>query len=273
MALINSCTLLCLFAFLHIHAQESSMPNGVNTSDFNMNGLMNLTTGQTLAPQAYSHHDSHHSESTTSQPPVQESSSQQPSSESPLEPSEATSESLSETTPSSSFTTEAAQSDMAYSTLYSTVMGEDVLNSTYPTYSGYDDVHSLNGSLFSCYGRSFGQYADVSKECHIFHLCYPFVNLTTGNLIYQRISFLCDADSVFDQRLFVCVDNSTLSYGCGDAPSYYQSSNLNYLSKILTDIVNGSGNQESGENAIDGESVHSHEAQGMSKLWPWNMFH
>jgi hypothetical protein len=261
-------TVMIILAVLHIHAQESTIPNGVNTSDFNYPQLMNLTANLPISQPVVS--------TTTASTAQTESSSGQPespkptettSSASPLEPSESTPQTESNSTGTS--TASASQSDTVYPTL-SSMMGQDLLNSTYPTYSGYDDAHSLNGSRFSCYGRSFGQYADVSKDCHIFHLCYPFVNFTTGELIYQRISFLCDANSVFDQQKFVCVDNSTLSFGCSDSPSLYESSNLGYLHKLLFDITNGKA-QSTGGNAEDKSPSVSQSTQS-SQVWPWNVF-
>jgi len=117
-------------------------------------------------------------------------------------------------------------------------------------YDGFDRKEVLNGSDFSCYGRSFGQYADVSKDCHVFHLCYPFFNSSSDELLYQRITFLCDEDSVFDQKRFVCVDNSTVEHKCSDSPLLYQSTNEEYLIKVFSqnvspaDEVNGKSDTE-----------------------------
>jgi len=95
------------------------------------------------------------------------------------------------------------------------------------------DDHSTDYS-FSCYGRSFGQYADVSKDCRVFHLCYPFFNPTSDELLYQRISFQCDNDSVFDQKRFICVDNATVGHKCSDSEHLYQTSNQEYLIRVFS---------------------------------------
>jgi len=87
---------------------------------------------------------------------------------------------------------------------------------------------------FSCYGRSFGQYADVSKDCRVFHLCYPFFNPTNDELLYQRISFQCDNDSVFDQKRFICVDNATVGHKCSDSEDLYKTSNQEYLIRVFS---------------------------------------
>lgn len=118
-------------------------------------------------------------------------------------------------------------------------------------YSGFDQKQSLNGSEFSCFGRSFGQYADVDKYCRVFHLCYPFFNSTNDELLYQRITFLCDDESVFDQKRFICVDNSTLDHKCSESPLLYQTTNQEYLIKVFSqnvspiDEVNGKQTEDS----------------------------
>jgi len=136
-------------------------------------------------------------------------------------------------------------------------------SSTPAEFSGYDDEKSADGSRFSCYGRSFGQYADVGKDCHIFHLCYPYLNISSAQFVYQRISFLCNNNSVFDQTKFVCVDNSTVEYPCHDSPSYYESSNENYLNKLMT-LINGVGPAVMGQDS----SVHRNHTSN----WLWSMF-
>jgi len=102
-------------------------------------------------------------------------------------------------------------------------------------YNGFDAEETE--SSFSCYGRSFGQYADVSKECRVFHLCYPFFNQSSDELLYQRITFLCDDESVFDQKRFICVDNSTIEHKCTDSESLYMTSNQEYLIRVFSQSV------------------------------------
>jgi len=102
-------------------------------------------------------------------------------------------------------------------------------------FNGFDDKESE--SSFSCYGRSFGQYADVSKDCRVFHLCYPFFNASSDELLYQRISFLCDEESVFDQKRFICVDNATVEHKCSDSEALYLTSNQEYLIRVFSQSV------------------------------------
>jgi len=119
-------------------------------------------------------------------------------------------------------------------------------------YNGFDANKSE--TTFSCYGRPFGQYADVQKECRVFHLCYPYFNSTTDELLYQRISFLCDNDSVFDQKRFICVDNSTVEHKCSDSEALYLQTNQEYLIRVFSqsvspiDEMKGQQNQGSDRN-------------------------
>jgi len=102
-------------------------------------------------------------------------------------------------------------------------------------YNGFDGNKS--DVSFSCYGRPFGQYADVMRECRVFHLCYPYFNSTTDELFYQRISFICDNDSVFDQKRFICVENSTVDHKCSDSEALYLQTNQEYLIRVYSQNV------------------------------------
>jgi hypothetical protein len=95
-----------------------------------------------------------------------------------------------------------------------------------PGYGVVDDANSTaNASVFSCYNRRYGYYADIAKKCYMFHLCYPVQEPTTGQLIFQRFSFVCSDNAVFDQQHLVCVDNETLSYSCSESHKYFIESN------------------------------------------------
>lgn len=86
---------------------------------------------------------------------------------------------------------------------------------------------ATNTSTFSCHGRPFGHYADVERHCQIYHLCNPITLGFNHNsqLIYQRISFLCLNDAIFDQRQMLCVDQDRLTTHCSEAVDFYASSN------------------------------------------------
>lgn len=95
-----------------------------------------------------------------------------------------------------------------------------------PGYGVVDEANSTgNASQFSCYNRRYGYYADIAKKCYMFHLCYPVQEPTSGQLIFQRFSFVCSDNAIFDQQNLVCVDNDTLTYPCSDAHKYFIESN------------------------------------------------
>ncbi|XP_054165458.1 uncharacterized protein LOC128963018 [Oppia nitens] len=102
-------------------------------------------------------------------------------------------------------------------------------------YNGLDVKEESVSTSFSCYGRSFGQYADVSKDCRVFHLCYPFYK--SDELLYQRITFLCDNDLVFDQKRFICANNSTIDHKCNDSEGFYERTNQEYLIRVFSQSV------------------------------------
>ena len=102
-----------------------------------------------------------------------------------------------------------------------------------PGYGVVDDANSTaNASQFSCYQRRYGYYADVPKNCLMFHLCYPVQEPTTQQILFQRFSFVCSDDAIFDQQHLVCVDNETLSVPCEDAPSYFGPSNDKLIASL-----------------------------------------
>lgn len=98
-------------------------------------------------------------------------------------------------------------------------------------------------STFSCFGRSFGQYADVSQDCRVFHLCYPYFNETSDELLYQRITFLCDNDSIFDQKRFICTENKTIDHRCHESEALYQTSNQEYLIRVFSQSVSANSEE------------------------------
>jgi len=156
------------------------------------------------------------------------------------EESEGTPQSISETTAmkDESQTTEDQSTDdtSEESTLPSVIQAST--DSEVAITSEYNGIDAKkNESAFSCYGRAFGQYADVQKECRVFHLCYPYFNSRTDELLYQRISFLCDNDSVFDQKRFICVDNSTVDHKCSESEDLFTRTNQEYLIRVFSQSV------------------------------------
>ncbi len=64
---------------------------------------------------------------------------------------------------------------------------------------------------FTCDGRDYGYYADIGNNCQVFHVCVP---------PRQQFSFFCPNQTIFDQRLLVCQDE-TFASPCRDADQFY----------------------------------------------------
>ncbi|XP_043279247.1 uncharacterized protein [Venturia canescens] len=67
---------------------------------------------------------------------------------------------------------------------------------------------------FSCEGRIYGYYADIENECQIFHVCMPQARGSS------RWSFICPAETVFNQETFVCTRTEN-SIPCEESDQYY----------------------------------------------------
>ncbi|XP_076292650.1 uncharacterized protein LOC143214939 isoform X2 [Lasioglossum baleicum] len=70
---------------------------------------------------------------------------------------------------------------------------------------------------FSCQDRIYGYYADMENECQVFHVCMPQARGSS------RWSFICPAETVFNQATFVCTRTEN-SIPCEESESFY---NLN----------------------------------------------
>lgn len=114
-----------------------------------------------------------------------------------------------------------------------------------PGYGVVDDANTTaNASVFSCYNRRYGYYADMAKKCYMFHLCYPVQEPTSGLLIFQRFSFVCSDNAVFDQQHLVCVDNDTLSYPCSESHNYFTESNNKLIESMQQNAQTYSQNSQ-----------------------------
>lgn len=95
------------------------------------------------------------------------------------------------------------------------------------------DVESLLiGPLvkdFSCQGRNYGYYADVSNNCQIFHICWPVEtpNQEEEKVVYQW-SFVCGNQTIFDQATLTC-NHFSAALPCEAAPSLYN--DVEYFTK------------------------------------------
>ncbi|RWS24229.1 peritrophin type-A domain protein 3-like protein [Leptotrombidium deliense] len=101
-----------------------------------------------------------------------------------------------------------------------------------PGYGIIDDYNSTLSGNFSCFERRYGYYADVLKECSMFHLCYPTRDSSSEDITYQRFTFICSENGLFDQQNLVCVENGTLSSPCVEAPQLYDLSNVKLVESL-----------------------------------------
>ena len=106
----------------------------------------------------------------------------------------------------------------------------------------HDIGQMLPTSSFTCAGREIGYYADTERDCKVYHFC--LLGDYNGEAVYQRISYLCLNETVFDQQALDCVESGKLQSPCKDSPTYYTASN-----KVLRTAILGKVKQESSEAA------------------------
>lgn len=98
---------------------------------------------------------------------------------------------------------------------------EDSASTELPDVTSYK-----NTSTFTCYGRVTGYYADVKLGCRVYHFCTQLEGYEATN--YQRMSYICLEDSIFDQRDLNCVREKDLKVACDRAEEEYDSSNKQF---------------------------------------------
>lgn len=92
-------------------------------------------------------------------------------------------------------------------------------------------------SAFTCYGRSIGYYADIERDCKVYHFC--LLGDYNGDAVYQRITYLCLKDTVFDQQVLDCVDSNKMSITCKDSEAHYVTSNASLRQEIVGHKLHG----------------------------------
>lgn len=97
--------------------------------------------------------------------------------------------------------------------------------------SAAQDTPHLSNTTFTCYSRKVGYYADIDSSCKVYHFC--MLGDYNGQEVYQRISYLCLGETVFDQQVLDCVEPSKISAPCSDAAKYYDESNTVLRKAIL----------------------------------------
>nr|QGT33394.1 cuticular protein 1-N [Microplitis mediator] len=93
---------------------------------------------------------------------------------------------------------------------------------------------------FSCENRIYGYYADIDNECQVFHVCMP------QNRGSRRWSFICPAETVFNQETFVCTRINE-SIPCEESEQYYVL-NEEFGKEEPEDTENEEDNKIDGEN-------------------------
>ncbi|CAL4181253.1 unnamed protein product [Meganyctiphanes norvegica] len=81
---------------------------------------------------------------------------------------------------------------------------------------------------FSCEGREYGYYADVSNQCKVYHICQPQIDEFGQAAPAAHYSFVCGQDAVFSQLQLACVHRGTLEAPCQEAPNLYESVNAQF---------------------------------------------
>lgn len=112
------------------------------------------------------------------------------------------------------------------------------------------DISAYTNTSFTCYGRSLGYYADVVQNCKVYHFC--LLGEYNGEPIYQRVSYLCMNEKVFDQQALDCVKESELKAPCKDSAQHYDISNKALRQAVLgshasneAEVAKVDGNQKS----------------------------
>lgn len=122
-------------------------------------------------------------------------------------------------------------------TLISTAPTSDKASSTTQTRPDVDAELTIefNGTskqseAFSCHGRQLGYYADIEHNCKVYHFCIQ--GDFDGELVSQRVTYLCLNETVFDQQKLDCIEPIYLSAPCEKSSDYFEVSNL-MLKEVL----------------------------------------
>lgn len=76
---------------------------------------------------------------------------------------------------------------------------------------GAEDVVGSFQAAFTCSGRDYGYYADLTNNCQIYHVCVP---------PSQQFTFFCNNGTVFDQKVMTCVREGDAT-PCGSSEKFY----------------------------------------------------
>jgi len=94
-------------------------------------------------------------------------------------------------------------------------------------------------NAFSCENKTTGYYADMSRMCSVFYLCYEGGQSTssnsTGAFAMEKVAFFCDESSFFDQSVAACRKEPAIS--CDKSADYYAISNRPYNSSLASNVT------------------------------------
>lgn len=94
-----------------------------------------------------------------------------------------------------------------------------------------DDDSVINKtSQFSCIGKQMGYYSDVERKCRIYYLCLP--TEVDNRFAYEKVSYLCPSNEIFDQSKLTCVDSRKSTIKCHQSILFYDRTN-----QIFRDVV------------------------------------
>lgn len=92
-----------------------------------------------------------------------------------------------------------------------------------------DFTSAQRTSTFTCQNRETGYYADVNLDCRVYHFCTKIDGIDGAS--WQRMSYICLENSVFDQMDLNCVKRLDLRVRCEDAEKEYERSNKQFDAK------------------------------------------
>lgn len=92
------------------------------------------------------------------------------------------------------------------------------------------EFNANSSQTFTCHEKPMGYYADIEHNCKVYHFCLQ--GDFDGQLVSQRVSYLCLNQTLFDQQTFDCVAPSNMSAPCQESSKFYESSNI-MLKQVL----------------------------------------
>lgn len=96
--------------------------------------------------------------------------------------------------------------------------------SSAPATSAADEPGKMaNSTTFTCFDRPIGYYADEERDCKVYHFCLK--GDFNGDTVYQRISYLCLGETVFDQQALDCLAADKITTPCKESHNHYEMSN------------------------------------------------